>query len=162
MSRAIHMTTRPPRFGAILCTQGSVADLVDQARSAVASGCDVVLLPDHLGYAATQPSLVAVAAALPSTRVGNCVLNTALYRPALLARDLAAVDSATGGRLEIGLGAGYLAEDFTAAGLRFPTSAERLRMVKERVMQIRATFADPKLFSDPGPANAAHRDWRRG
>src|SRR5215813_2512343 len=101
------MNTRPLRFGATLCTRGSVVDLVNHARLAAASGCDVVLLPDHLGFAAPLPSLVAIAAAVPSVRVGNCVLNTAFYRPALLARDLAAVDSATDGRLEIGLGAGY-------------------------------------------------------
>ena len=141
--------TRPLRFGAVLSTRGSVADLVDQARSAVASGCDVVLLPDHLGYVAPLPSLVAIAAALPSTRVGNCVLNTAFYRPALLARDLAAVDSAIGGRLEIGLGAGYIAEEFTAAGLPFPTPAERLQLVKEHLTQIRTTFADPNYSPAP-------------
>src|SRR5262249_20665154 len=141
--------TRPLRFGAVVSTKGSVAELVDHARRAVASGCDVVLLPDHLGYAAPLPSLVAVAAALPSTRVGNCVLNTAFYSPALLARDLAAVDSAVGGRLEIGLGAGYIAEEFTAAGLRLPTPAERVRLVKEHVKQIRATFADRNYSPTP-------------
>jgi probable F420-dependent oxidoreductase len=143
------METRPLRLGAVLCTQGSVTDLVEQAGFATASGCDVVLLPDHLGYAAPLPSLVAIAAAMPSTRIGTCVLNTAFYPPALLVRDLAAVDSATGGRLEIGLGAGYVAEEFTAAGLRFPTPAERLRMIEEHVKQIRVTFADPTYTPTP-------------
>jgi len=143
------MDTRPLRLGAVLCTQGSVTELVDQAGFAIASGCDVVLLPDHLGYTAPLPSLVAIAAALPSTRVGTCVLNTAFYPPALLARDLAAVDSASGGRLEIGLGAGYVAEEFTAAGLRFPTPVERLRMIEEHMKQIRATFADPTYTPAP-------------
>ena len=143
------MNGRPMSFAAILCMPGSVADLIDQARAAVGSGCDVVLLPDHLGWAATLPSLVAVAAAVPSVRVGNGVLNTAFYRPALLARDLAAVDSAIGGRLEIGLGAGYVAEEFASAGLRFPTPAERLRLLGEHARQIRATFADPNYSPTP-------------
>lgn len=143
------MNTRPLRFGAVLCTRGSVADLVDQARRAAESGCDVVLLPDHLGYSAPLPSLVAVATAVPSVRVGTCVLNTAFYQPALLARELAAVDSATGGRLEIGLGAGYVAEEFATAGLRFPTPAERVQWVDEHVQQIRATFADPDYSPTP-------------
>jgi probable F420-dependent oxidoreductase len=143
------MNTRPLRFGAVLCTRGSVADLVDQARRAAESGCDVVLLPDHLGYSAPLPSLVAVATAVPSVRVGTCVLNTAFYQPALLARELAAVDSATGGRLEIGLGAGYVAEEFATAGLRFPTPAERVQWVDEHVRQIRATFADPDYSPTP-------------
>src|SRR5262249_29420853 len=98
---------------------------------------------DHLGFVAPVPSLVAIAAAVPTVRVGHCVLNTAFYRPALLARDLAAVDSATGGRLEIGLGAGYIAEEFAAAGLRFARPAERVQLLGEHVKQIRETFADP-------------------
>jgi probable F420-dependent oxidoreductase len=143
------MATRPMRFAAILCTPGSMADLIDQARSAVGSGCDVVLLPDHVGWVAPLPSLVAVAAAVPSVRVGNCVLNTAFYRPALLARDLAAVDSAIGGRLEIGLGAGYVAEEFATVGLRFPAPSERMQLLDEHVQQIRATFADPNFTPTP-------------
>jgi probable F420-dependent oxidoreductase len=143
------MNTRPLRFGAVLCTRGSVADLVNQARRAAESGCDVVLLPDHLGYSAPLPSLVAVATAVPSVRVGTCVLNTAFYQPALLARELAAVDSATDGRLEIGLGAGYVAEEFATAGLRFPTPAERVQVVEEHVKQIQATFADPDYSPTP-------------
>jgi probable F420-dependent oxidoreductase len=143
------VNTKPLRFGAVLCTRGSVAELVDQARLAAASGCDVVLVPDHLGYSAPVPSLVAIATAAPSVRVGSCVLNCAFYQPALLARDLAAIDSATGGRLEIGLGAGYVAEEFTAAGLRFPTPGERVHVVREHVKQIRATFADPDYSPTP-------------
>jgi probable F420-dependent oxidoreductase len=143
------MTIRPMRFAAILCTPGSVGDLISQARSAADSGCDVVLLPDHLSWAAPLPSLVAVAAAVPSMRVGSCVLNTAFYQPALLARDLAAVDSAIGGRLEIGLGAGYSADEFTTAGLRFPTPAERVQVLGEHVRQIRAAFADPNYSPTP-------------
>lgn len=143
------MNSKPLRFGAVLCTRGSVTHLVDQARLAAESGCDVVLLPDHLGYSAPLPSLVAVATAVPSVRVGTCVLNAAFYPAALLARDVAAVDSATGGRLEIGLGAGYVAEEFATAGLRFPTPAQRLRMVAEHLTRIRAAFADPDYSPTP-------------
>ncbi|CDO89512.1 hypothetical protein AWC29_13335 [Mycobacterium triplex] len=143
------MNSKPLRFGAVLCTRGSVTHLVDQARLAAESGCDVVLLPDHLGYSAPLPSLVAVATAVPSVRVGTCVLNAAFYPAALLARDVAAVDSATGGRLEIGLGAGYVAEEFAMAGLRFPTPAQRLRMVAEHLTRIRAAFADPDYSPTP-------------
>jgi hypothetical protein len=45
------MSIKPLRVGAVLCTRGSVAELVDQARRAAASGCDVVLLPITLGTA---------------------------------------------------------------------------------------------------------------
>ena len=71
------------------------------------------------------------------------MLNAGFYRPVLLARDLASVDSAIGGRLEIGLGAGYAQTDFVAAGLPFQTPAERIRLVQEHVLEIRKSLSDP-------------------
>jgi probable F420-dependent oxidoreductase len=140
---------RPLRLGAVLCMPGSLAHLVDEARIAVAIGFDVVLVADHLGSAAPLSSLVAIAAAVPGVRVGTCVLNTGFHRPALLARDLATVDAAVGGRLEIGLGAGYVAEEFTAAGLRFPDPAERVELLAQHVEHIRAAFTDPDYSPTP-------------
>ncbi len=109
------------RLGLTLPGKGPVSELVGQARRAEQLGFDVVLLIDHLGFAAPLPPLVAMAAAAPTLRVSNMVLNAAFYRPALLARDLASVDSATGGRLEIGLGAGYVEAEFIAPGCHFPS-----------------------------------------
>jgi alkanesulfonate monooxygenase SsuD/methylene tetrahydromethanopterin reductase-like flavin-dependent oxidoreductase (luciferase family) len=77
------------------------------------------MLLDHLQTTAPLPPLVAIAAAVPNIRVSNLVLKTAFYRPGLLTRDLASVDSATGGRLEIGLGAGYVEAEFEVVGYRF-------------------------------------------
>jgi len=131
------------RLGLTLSGKGPVSDLVSQARRAEQLGFDVVLLIDHLGFAAPLPPLVAMAAAAPTLRVSNMVLNAAFYRPALLARDLASVDSATGGRLEIGLGAGYVEAEFIAAGLPFPKPSERIKLVEEHVIQIRSHLSDP-------------------
>jgi len=137
------MSGRPIRLGLTLSGKGPVSDLVSQARRAEQLGFDVVLLIDHLGFAAPLPPLVAMAAAAPTLRVSNMVLNAAFYRPALLARDLASVDSATGGRLEIGLGAGYVEAEFIAAGLPFPKPSERIKLVEEHVIQIRSHLSDP-------------------
>jgi probable F420-dependent oxidoreductase len=131
------------RLGLTLPGKGPVSELVSQARRAEQLGFDVVLLVDHLGFAAPLPPLVAMAAAAPTLRVSNMVLNAAFYRPALLARDLASVDSATGGRLEIGLGAGYVEAEFIAAGLPFPKPSERIKLVEEHVIQIRSQLSDP-------------------
>jgi alkanesulfonate monooxygenase SsuD/methylene tetrahydromethanopterin reductase-like flavin-dependent oxidoreductase (luciferase family) len=54
------------------------------------------------------------------------------------------VDSATGGRLIIGLGAGYVEDEFVAAGLPFPSPGERVKLLTEHVTEIR------RLLSDPG------------
>jgi probable F420-dependent oxidoreductase len=137
------MSNRRMRLGLTLPGQGPVSELIDQTRRAEQLGFDVVLLIDHLGFAAPLPPLVAMAAAAPRMRVSNLVLNASFYRPALLARDLASVDSATGGRLEIGLGAGYVEAEFLAAGLPFLKPAARLQLLKEHIIAIRRQLSDP-------------------
>jgi probable F420-dependent oxidoreductase len=136
------MTARPLRFG--LSVSGSVAELTEQARRAEQIGFDVVVLPDHLGMAAPLASLIPIADAAPSLRVGNMVINSSFYRPALLARDFASIDEATGGRLEIGLGTGYAEDEFRAVGLPFPKAGARVDLVIEHAVELR------RLLSDPG------------
>ncbi|HEY6574351.1 MAG TPA: TIGR03621 family F420-dependent LLM class oxidoreductase [Mycobacterium sp.] len=138
------MNECPMRLGLSLPGTGPVSEIVDQARHAEQLGFDVVLLLDHLQTTAPLPPLVAIAAAVPNIRVSNLVLNTAFYRPGLLTRDLASVDSATGGRLEIGLGAGYVEAEFEAVGLPFPRPSERIRLLQQHVLEIRRCFSDPR------------------
>lgn len=138
------------KIGLIVDGRAGIADLVEKSRRAASIGVDVILLPDHLGMTAPLVSLVAIADAVPSIRVGNLVLNAAFYRPALLARDLASVDSATGGRLIIGLGAGYVEEEFRAAGLPFPTAGRRVQMLAEHVSEIKRLLSRPDYI--PAPA----------
>src|SRR6185312_11558597 len=100
--------------------------------------------------------LVAMAAAAPSVRVGTHVINTSFHRPALLARELATVDSATGGRLDIGLGAGYVEPEFTAAGVPFMSSHDaRVRFLLEHITEIRSSLSDvayrPPPIQQPPP-----------
>ena len=143
------MTARSTRFGLNLVFQGSVAQTVEEATRAADVGFDVVLVPDHLGFQAPFPLLVAIASAVPSIRVSNLVINSALYRPALLARDLATVDGATGGRLDIGLGTGYVEQDFTGSGLPFPTGRQRVEILTEHVRTIRELLSSPDYAPAP-------------
>jgi probable F420-dependent oxidoreductase len=137
------MSERPIRLGLSLPGTGHVSEMIDQARRAEELGFDVVLLIDHLGTTAPLPPLVAMADATSTIRVSNLVLNAAFYRPVLLARDLASIDSATGGRLEIGLGAGYVEAEFIAVGLPFATPMQRIRLVKDHIDEIRSRLSDP-------------------
>ena len=122
------MNTRPTRFGLGLGFVGSVAETVEKAKRAADVGFDVVMVGDHLGDSGPLPTLVAIADAVPSIRISTLVINAPLYRPALLARDLATVDAASGGRLEIGLGSGYVEGDFAGAGVPFPSAVGLLRV----------------------------------
>jgi probable F420-dependent oxidoreductase len=149
------MTSRPIRLGMSFSGQGSVTQLVAEARRAEQIGFDTVLLIDHLGNTAPLPPLVAIAAAAPAVRVGNLVINASFHRPALLARDLASVDSATGGRLDIGLGAGYVEQEFVAAGLPFLSLDARVQLLTEHITEIRNQLSDssytPPAVQKPPP-----------
>ncbi|MGH3630009.1 MAG: LLM class F420-dependent oxidoreductase [Sciscionella sp.] len=104
----------------------SRAALQDKARRLEGFGFDVVHLPDHLGAPAPFPALTAIAAATSTVRLGTYVLNACFYKPALLGRDAAAVDLLSDGRLELGLGAGYVREEFEAAELPYPSAGQRV------------------------------------
>ncbi|GAB1814831.1 TIGR03621 family F420-dependent LLM class oxidoreductase [Mycobacterium sp. MUNTM1] len=146
------MTPRPLKLGLQLIGLNSVPEMAEEARRAEELGFDVVLLGDHLGMTAPLAPLPMLGAAAPSLQVGNMVLNTAFYRPPLLARDLASVDSATGGRLIIGLGAGYIEQEFAAAGLPFPSPGARVKLLTEHVTEIRRLLSDPAHI--PAPVQA--------
>jgi probable F420-dependent oxidoreductase len=143
------MTARPTRFGVNLVFAGTVAQTVEDAKRAADAGFDVVMVGDHLGSPAPLPTLVAVAAAVPAVRISTLVLNAPLYQPALLARDLATVDAASGGRLEIALGSGYIAADFAGFGLPFPSAAQRVEVLTEHVTTIRDLLSSPDYRPAP-------------
>ena len=143
------MTSRAPKFSVNLFGDGSVPEMVEEGRRAEAAGFDVVTLPDHLGSTAPLVPLVAIAQAAPKLQVSNLVIDAAFYRPALLARDLASVDSATGGRLIIALGTGYVEAEFIAAGLPFPSPGARVKILTEHVTEIRRLLSDPGHIPPP-------------
>jgi probable F420-dependent oxidoreductase len=118
--------SRAFRFSVGIHTVKSRAALQDKARRLEGFGFDVLHLPDHLGAPAPFPVLTAVAAATSAVRLGTYVLNACFYKPALLARDVAAVDLLSDGRLELGLGAGYVREEFEAAELPYPSAGQRV------------------------------------
>jgi len=113
------------RFGIGLVGGGSRSRWQDAVRRAEGFGYDVLQVPDHLGAPAPFPALLS-AAEVSSMRLGTYVLNAGFYKPALLARDIAALEKLTDGRVELGLGTGYVKEEFDAAELPFPSAKNRV------------------------------------
>jgi probable F420-dependent oxidoreductase len=113
------------RFGIGLSGGMSRSRWQDTARRVEDFGYDILLVPDHLGAPAPFPTLLS-AAEVTSIRLGTYVLNAGFYKPALLARDVTALDKLTDGRIELGLGAGYVKEEFEAAELPFPSARSRV------------------------------------
>ncbi|NIH77755.1 TIGR03621 family F420-dependent LLM class oxidoreductase [Amycolatopsis viridis] len=136
------------RFGVKMMAAGTRAEFVDKVRRAEELGFDVVTVADHLGMPAPFPALVLAAEATSRVRLGTFVLNAPFYHPALLARDAATADEFSGGRLELGLGAGYVREEFEAAGLPWP--GRRIDHVERTIVELRKLFADDGYR--PGPA----------
>lgn len=142
--RLDRVAARPFRFGVNLLTVGDRQRWADKCRLAEQLGFDVILVPDHLGAPAPFPALVAAAAVTERPRLGTFVLNAAFWNPALLAREIATVDQLTGGRLELGLGTGYVRSEFESAGLPWGSARSRV----DRLATTVATLLD----ADPGPS----------
>ena len=117
--------TKDFRFGAGLLPKNSRSAWQDAARRVEGLGFDILHVPDHLGAPAPFPSLVA-AAEVTTIRLGTFVLNAGFYKPALLARDVEALDMLSEGRFELGLGTGYVREEFEAAELPFESAGRRV------------------------------------
>ncbi|WP_410619500.1 TIGR03621 family F420-dependent LLM class oxidoreductase [Amycolatopsis sp. cmx-8-4] len=133
---------RPFRFGVALVTPGSRAEWVAKCRQAEDLGYDVVGVVDHLGRVAPVPALLLAAEATERVKLNTYVLNASFHNPVLLARDLTGLDEFTGGRLEIGIGAGYVRAEFEAAGIEWGTPGQRFARLKRVVAEIERAYAD--------------------
>lgn len=124
--------------------------LTDLARRAESIGYSALVLPDHLlTQHAPIPLLATVAAATDRLRVGTFVLNVGLRHPAVLAQDLASLDVLSGGRLEIGIGAGWNRPEHDAIGLPFPPAGTRISQLAEAIEVLKGCFR-PGPFSFTG------------
>ncbi|MGF2945691.1 LLM class F420-dependent oxidoreductase [Mycobacterium sp. Lab-001] len=120
------LVTKDFRFGMSMRFFKSRERLQEKVRRAEDSGFDVLCVPDHIGAAAPFPTLTAAAMVTTRMRMSMYVLNAAFYKPALLSRDLQALDVLSDGRLEVGLGTGYVREEFEAAELPYPSAGARV------------------------------------
>jgi probable F420-dependent oxidoreductase len=120
------MADKSLRFSLGIHAAKTLTALQDKVKRYEDSGFDALHLPDHLGAPAPFPVLTAIASATSRVRLGTYVLNAGFYKPALLARDAGEVDQLSGGRLDLGLGAGYVREEFEAAELPYPTARQRV------------------------------------
>lgn len=105
-------------------------------------GFSTLLLRDHFDLQlAPIVAMTAAACATKTLRVGCLVFDNDYRHPLVLAKELASLDHLSGGRLEIGLGAGWMAPDYEQAGIAFDPPAERVSRLEEAVRVIKALFA---------------------
>lgn len=93
--------------------------------------------PDHR-YGSLEPltALAAIGAETERLRLGTLVLSEAFRPPTLVAKMAATIDVMSGGRLEIGLGAGWYQPEYEAAGIPFPPPGERVDRLREAALVV--------------------------
>lgn len=129
---------RPFRFGIQADGAPSASEWRDLARRAEAAGYSCLTMPDHFGdQLAPIPALMAAADATSSLRVGALVLDNDYRHPVVLAKELATIDLLSDGRLEIGLGAGWMRSDYEQSGIPYDTAGVRIDRFVEGLAIVR-------------------------
>lgn len=143
------------QFGVTVHAAGSAAAYRQTVERAEHLGFDVIAAPDHLGALAPFTSLAAAAAISSTVRLRTYVLNTGFWNPALLAREVATLDLLSGGRVDLGLGAGHAAAEFERARLPWLGFDDRVRRLADTVEQVRDLLDDeshqPRPVQTPVP-----------
>ncbi|MYW63572.1 TIGR03621 family F420-dependent LLM class oxidoreductase [Streptomyces sp. SID8379] len=141
--------TRPFRFGVNMVGPDPGDAWRAKCRRAEDLGYDVILVPDHLGTPSPFPALVAAAEATTRPNVGTFVLNCAFWNPVLLAREVTTANALTGGRLELGLGTGYVREEFEQAGVEWGTPGTRVDRLERTIAELDRQLASPEQGPRP-------------
>src|SRR5262245_27160652 len=82
-----------------------------------------------------------MAAATTRVRIATAVLNQDLRHPAVLAKEPATLDVMSGGRLEVGLGAGWVPADYQQSGVALERPGSRLARLEENIRILRGLFS---------------------
>ena len=135
--------SRPFRFGVQLASARSAAEWAELARKAEDLGFSTLFMPDHFEDAlAPVPALMAAADATHSLRIGPLVLDNDYKHPVVTAKEMATLDLLTDGRLELGIGAGWMASDYERSGIPMDDAAVRVDRLEEGIAVLKGLFAE--------------------
>ena len=131
------------RFGVQVSKETTAKGWAELARRTEAAGYEVLTMPDHFtDQLAPVPALMAAANATTSLRVGALVFDNDYKHPVVLAKELATIDLLSDGRLDIGLGAGWMISDYEEAGMPYDSPKVRIDRFIEGVAVIRGAMAE--------------------
>jgi len=137
---------RPPgklRFGVVGESIASGTDWLDHVRRVEDAGVDTLLVRDHFAAGAFGQqlapfaALASAAAVTTRLRVGTMVLSNDFRHPVLVAHEAASIHQLSGGRFELGLGAGWYEPEYAAAGLVFDPPRRRIDRLEEALTSSR-------------------------
>jgi F420-dependent oxidoreductase-like protein len=136
--------------------------ILEAAEHAEATGWDGVWFADHFmpntddGSPADGPTIEcwsvvsALAARVPRVRLGTLVCGNTYRHPAVLANIAAAVDNISGGRLVLGLGAGWQVNEHRAYGIELPDVPTRLDRLEEACQVVLGLLRQPRTTVEGG------------
>ena len=126
-------------------------DVLSLARHVEATGWDGIWYADHFmpnTADASDPchevctTIAGLAACVPRIRIGSLVIGNTYRHPAVVAKMAATIDHISGGRLVLGMGAGWQENEHLAYGIAFYTVGERLRRLDEACQVIKSLFSE--------------------
>jgi len=132
----------PFRFAVHQSSARSGASWAALARRAELLGYDVLVMPDHLDHQLSPFTALAMAAAATTRlRVGAFVFANDYRHPLLLAREAATLEFLSGGRFEMGLGAGWMSGDYRRLGLTYDPPPMRVDRLEEAAPLVKRLLA---------------------
>lgn len=134
------------RFGVMASKAPNGAAWAELARKAEGLGYDVLCVADHYtDQFAPTPALAAAAAVTSTLRVGSLVYGVDFRHPALLAKEAATIDVISDGRMELGLGAGWMNEDYDWPGIAHDSAGVRIERMVEAIEIVRGLWSGDKV-----------------
>ena len=139
------------RFGVVSESVPQGRSWLDHARRIEDAGIDVLLIRDHFSAGAFGQqlapftALASAAAVTTRLRVGTIVLSNDFRHPAIVAHEAASLHLVSGGRFELGLGAGWYQPEYDAAGIGFDPAGQRIGRLEESLGIIRALLAGTEV-----------------
>ena len=144
--------TRPFRFGAQVADAKPGRASAELARKLEDGGYSTLFVPDHFDdQVAPLVAMTWAAAATSSLRVGSLVFDNDFKHPVVLAKEAASLDLLSDGRLELGIGAGWLHSDYETSGIPFEKASVRIDRLEEAVAVIKGL-----LGGEPFSFDGAH------
>jgi len=137
---------RPFRFGVTAPTVRSGPAWAERVRQIEQFGYSTVHVPDHFrDQLAPVAALTAAAMATTRLRVGSLVFSNDFRHPVVLAKEAATLDVLSGGRFELGLGSGWLREEYDQAGIVFDAPGTRIERLAEAVAIVKGLLAGERV-----------------
>jgi probable F420-dependent oxidoreductase len=138
------------RFGVQTSGAGSRRDWQEKARKIEALGYSTLYMPDHFIETVHAPmvGIATAAEATASLRIGTLVLGNDYKHPAVVAKEFASLDVLSDGRVEAGIGAGWMKTDYSALGLPYDSPGMRIERLGEALAIVKGAWSDGPFSLD--------------